>query len=85
MAVKNNNPKEFAKLSEIADWRKKLDNDYPSEYELDGHNWYSVEHYINAAKQSIGRKPNASYSTTKLGRSEFKKHIEALEAIINKH
>jgi len=42
--------KEFAKLVEIADWRKKLDNDYPSEFELDGHKWYSVEHYINAAK-----------------------------------
>jgi len=42
--------KEFAKLAEIADWRKKLDNEYPSEFELDGHKWYSVEHYINAAK-----------------------------------
>ena len=42
--------KEFSKLAEIADWRKKLDNDYPSEFELDGHKWYSVEHYINAAK-----------------------------------
>lgn len=42
--------KEFSKLAEIVDWRKKLDNEYPSEFELDGHKWYSVEHYINAAK-----------------------------------
>jgi len=42
--------KEFSKLAEIADWRKKLDNEYPSEFELDGHKWYSVEHYMNAAK-----------------------------------
>ena len=42
--------KDFSKLAEIADWRKKLDNEYPSEFELNGHKWYSVEHYINAAK-----------------------------------
>ncbi|MFD2725572.1 winged helix-turn-helix domain-containing protein [Hyunsoonleella rubra] len=40
--------------------------------------------YIKVEKQFIGRKPNTRYSTTKLGRAEFKKHIDALEAIINK-
>ncbi len=40
--------------------------------------------YIKVEKQFIGRKPNTRYSTTKLGRAAFKKHIEALEAIINK-
>lgn len=40
--------------------------------------------YIKVEKQFIGRKPNTRYSTTKLGRVAFKKHIEALEAIINK-
>lgn len=38
--------------------------------------------YINVKKQFIGRKPNTQYSTTKLGKTAFKKHIEALEQII---
>lgn len=40
--------------------------------------------YITVEKQFIGRKPNTRYSTTKLGRAEFKKHINALEKLINK-
>jgi DNA-binding MarR family transcriptional regulator len=39
--------------------------------------------YITIEKQFIGRKPNTRYSTTKLGRAEFNKHIEALEKLIN--
>ena len=41
--------------------------------------------YIKIEKQFIARKPNTRYSTTKLGELEFKKHIDALEKIINKH
>ncbi|WP_147678931.1 winged helix-turn-helix domain-containing protein [Algibacter pacificus] len=40
--------------------------------------------YIKVEKQFIGRKPNTRYSTTDLGRVEFKKHINALEKLINK-
>ncbi|MCB4799516.1 winged helix-turn-helix domain-containing protein [Neotamlana laminarinivorans] len=40
--------------------------------------------YIKVEKQFIGRKPNTRYSTTKLGELEFKKHINALEKLINK-
>lgn len=40
--------------------------------------------YIKVEKQFIGRKPNTRYSKTKLGEIEFKKHIEALEKLINK-
>ncbi|WP_298239174.1 transcriptional regulator [uncultured Algibacter sp.] len=40
--------------------------------------------YIKVEKQFIGRKPNTRYSTTKVGRAAFKKHIEALEKLINK-
>ncbi|PWH81798.1 transcriptional regulator [Algibacter marinivivus] len=40
--------------------------------------------YIKVEKQFIGRKPNTRYSTTKLGRESFKKHIDALEKLINK-
>lgn len=38
--------------------------------------------YIKVEKSFIGRKPNTRYSVTKLGRNAFKKHIDALEAII---
>jgi DNA-binding MarR family transcriptional regulator len=40
--------------------------------------------YIKVEKQFIGRKPNTRYSTTDLGRAAFKKHINALEKLINK-
>ena len=40
--------------------------------------------YLNVEKQFIERKPNTRYSATKLGRHEFKKHIEALENLIKK-
>lgn len=40
--------------------------------------------YILVEKSFIGRKPNTCYSATKLGRTEFKKHIEALEKLIQK-
>lgn len=42
------------------------------------------EEYILIEKQFIGRKPNTKYSITKLGKLEFKKHISALEKLINK-
>lgn len=40
--------------------------------------------YILVEKQFINRKPNTRYSATKLGKIEFKKHIEALEKLIKK-
>ncbi len=40
--------------------------------------------YISVEKQFIGRKPNTRYAATPLGRAEFKKHIDALEKLINK-
>ena len=40
------------------------------------------EKYINIKKEFIGKKPNTKYSSTKLGKLEFKKHINALERII---
>ncbi|HAI19914.1 MAG TPA: transcriptional regulator [Xanthomarina gelatinilytica] len=39
--------------------------------------------YIMVEKQFIGRKPNTRYATTKIGRAAFKKHIDALEKLIN--
>lgn len=41
-------------------------------------------HYIDVQKRFIGRKPNTRYAATKLGKKEFKKHIEALEKLLGK-
>ncbi|MAT90845.1 MAG: transcriptional regulator [Flavobacteriaceae bacterium] len=42
------------------------------------------EAYITVHKQFINRKPNTSYEATPVGKAAFKKHIEALEALISK-
>lgn len=39
--------------------------------------------YVEIEKSFINRKPNTRYSATKLGKAEFKKHIEAIEKLIN--
>ncbi|NQZ45143.1 MAG: transcriptional regulator [Flavobacteriaceae bacterium] len=38
--------------------------------------------YIAIEKSFVGRKPNTKYKATKIGKAAFKKHIEALEALI---
>ncbi len=40
------------------------------------------EQYIDVHKQFVGRKPNTTYEVTQKGKSAFKSHIDALEAII---
>ncbi|MEX0995624.1 MAG: transcriptional regulator [Flavobacteriaceae bacterium] len=39
--------------------------------------------YITVEKSFINRKPNTRYAVTKLGNIAFKKHIEAIEKLIN--
>jgi DNA-binding MarR family transcriptional regulator len=39
--------------------------------------------FIKVEKQFIGRKPNTKYLITDIGKQEFKKHINALEKLIN--
>jgi DNA-binding MarR family transcriptional regulator len=38
--------------------------------------------YIRVEKQFINKKPNTKYYVTDLGKLEFKKHINALEKLI---
>lgn len=40
--------------------------------------------YIVVTKKFIGKKPNTSYSVTRMGAIAFKSHLNALEALINK-
>ncbi|MCG8307443.1 MAG: transcriptional regulator [Cytophagales bacterium] len=41
------------------------------------------ENYIEVKKQFIDRKPNTKYLVTKEGKQAFKKHLNALEALIS--
>jgi DNA-binding MarR family transcriptional regulator len=41
------------------------------------------EDYVEVRKQFIGKKPNTTYLVTKGGKLAFKKHINALEALIS--
>lgn len=46
--MENTSIKKYSKLASIKDWRHKLDNAYQHEFELDGHKWNSVTHYVEA-------------------------------------
>ncbi len=41
------------------------------------------EEYINVTKSFLGRKPNTRYQASAKGITAFKKHLEALENLIN--
>jgi len=40
------------------------------------------EKYISVSKSFIDRKPNTKYKITERGRNAFKKHLDALEAVV---
>lgn len=41
-----------------------------------------AEEYISIRKQFVGKKPQTSYATTKLGRKAFNDHLDALENLL---
>jgi len=41
--------------------------------------------YITIEKSFIGKKPNTKYKMSRLGKLAFKKHLAALEELLNKH
>ena len=41
--------------------------------------------YISVQKQFIGKKPNTTYVVTTTGKTAFKKHLNALEKLINRN
>ena len=40
------------------------------------------EKYISVSKSFVERKPNTKYKITERGRTAFRKHVDALEAVI---
>jgi DNA-binding MarR family transcriptional regulator len=40
------------------------------------------EKYISISKSFVDRKPNTKYKVTERGRTAFRKHVDALEAVI---
>lgn len=40
------------------------------------------EKYVSVSKAFVDRKPNTKYKATEKGRSAFKKHLDALEALV---
>lgn len=40
------------------------------------------EKYVSVSKSFVDRKPNTRYRTTERGRNAFKKHLDALEAVV---
>lgn len=40
------------------------------------------EKYISVSKTFVDRKPNTRYKITERGRTAFKKHLDALEAVV---
>jgi DNA-binding MarR family transcriptional regulator len=40
------------------------------------------EKYLSVQKSFVDRKPNTKYKITERGRSAFKKHLDALEAVV---
>lgn len=40
--------------------------------------------YIGVQKRFVGKKPNTSYSVTRIGEKAFREHLDALEKLLHK-
>jgi DNA-binding MarR family transcriptional regulator len=40
------------------------------------------EKYVSVSKSFVDRKPNTKYKATERGRNAFRKHVDALEAVV---
>ena len=77
-------PKFYSELSKIPSWRRKLDNDWPSDFTLDGKKWATVEHYYQGSKFKRGN-PNFYSQFSVDSGSAISKDIDMAEAAASKN
>ena len=70
---------EFRELAKHKDWRRKLSNDWEQVFELDGHNWLSVDHYYEANKFKMNH-PDYYYQFSMDSGSELSKNAQMAKA-----
>jgi predicted NAD-dependent protein-ADP-ribosyltransferase YbiA (DUF1768 family) len=57
-------------------WRRKMDDEWPIEFTLDGHQWQTVEHYYQASKFRKMHPEFYKTFTLDKGTEEISKHVE---------
>ena len=77
-------PKFYSELAKIPSWRRKLDNDWASEFSLDGKKWATVEHYYQGSKFKRGN-PNFYAQFSVDSSSAISKDIDMAEAATSKN
>lgn len=71
--------KEYSSLSNIMDWRRKLDDNFTSEFVLDSHRWKTVQHYYQASKFKE-RNPEFYLMFSLDSNSDISKKVDLAEA-----
>jgi predicted NAD-dependent protein-ADP-ribosyltransferase YbiA (DUF1768 family) len=52
--IDDKNATKYKKLAKNSDWRRKFDDDWLTQFNVDGHVWASVEHYYQGSKYKAG-------------------------------
>jgi hypothetical protein len=72
---------EFLPLSKVDEWRKKLDDKWEGfSLMVDGHKWYSVEHYVCGAKYKKGY-PDVYMQFSLDSGSELSRNVKMIKTV----